>query len=291
MNFDALIDALVISDVLPEHAMDALMNGWDEFGPRCRALLRDYVRGEDLSERTEQALFFIVHLIGEKADTASFGDLCALATDPDRFESVLDDEAAILSYPAILISTYGDDPAPLHALIEAQAGDELARADGLLVLAYLARISRIPERSVYEYLAALPARLRPEEEHFVWFGYARAVTALGFSGLSGAVESMISRGLVAAELMSSADFWRDLRESQQGPPDFSSPLWDGLAPISSAVEHIRALYEDSELGPSEADFAPAEPVRNPLRNVGRNDPCPCGSGKKFKKCCLEARLT
>jgi uncharacterized protein YecA (UPF0149 family) len=21
--------------------------------------------------------------------------------------------------------------------------------------------------------------------------------------------------------------------------------------------------------------------------VGRNDPCPCGSGKKFKKCCLQ----
>ena len=26
---------------------------------------------------------------------------------------------------------------------------------------------------------------------------------------------------------------------------------------------------------------------NPFRNVGRNDPCPCGSGKKFKKCCLD----
>ena len=26
--------------------------------------------------------------------------------------------------------------------------------------------------------------------------------------------------------------------------------------------------------------------RNPPR-VGRNEPCPCGSGKKFKKCCLE----
>ena len=23
--------------------------------------------------------------------------------------------------------------------------------------------------------------------------------------------------------------------------------------------------------------------------VGRNDPCPCGSGKKFKKCCLLSR--
>jgi hypothetical protein len=23
--------------------------------------------------------------------------------------------------------------------------------------------------------------------------------------------------------------------------------------------------------------------------IGRNDPCPCGSGKKYKKCCLESR--
>jgi uncharacterized protein YecA (UPF0149 family) len=26
------------------------------------------------------------------------------------------------------------------------------------------------------------------------------------------------------------------------------------------------------------------PARNPVRDVGRNDPCPCGSGRKFKKC-------
>jgi uncharacterized protein YecA (UPF0149 family) len=28
--------------------------------------------------------------------------------------------------------------------------------------------------------------------------------------------------------------------------------------------------------------------QDPLRRhkVGRNDPCPCGSGKKYKKCCL-----
>ncbi len=27
---------------------------------------------------------------------------------------------------------------------------------------------------------------------------------------------------------------------------------------------------------------------NPFRKVGRNDPCPCNSGKKFKKCCGRA---
>ena len=38
-------------------------------------------------------------------------------------------------------------------------------------------------------------------------------------------------------------------------------------------------------------FGPARPVskppvqRPPAEKVGRNDPCPCGSGKKYKKCC------
>ncbi len=29
-----------------------------------------------------------------------------------------------------------------------------------------------------------------------------------------------------------------------------------------------------------------EPIRNTGPKVGRNDPCPCGSGKKFKQCCM-----
>ncbi|HIZ71748.1 MAG TPA: SEC-C domain-containing protein [Candidatus Atopostipes pullistercoris] len=23
------------------------------------------------------------------------------------------------------------------------------------------------------------------------------------------------------------------------------------------------------------------------KKIGRNDPCPCGSGKKYKKCCMK----
>jgi preprotein translocase subunit SecA len=33
------------------------------------------------------------------------------------------------------------------------------------------------------------------------------------------------------------------------------------------------------------DALPQEPVRRDLPKVGRNDLCPCGSGKKYKKCC------
>ncbi len=30
----------------------------------------------------------------------------------------------------------------------------------------------------------------------------------------------------------------------------------------------------------------AEPIRRPGSKLGRNDPCPCGSGKKYKRCCM-----
>ena len=33
------------------------------------------------------------------------------------------------------------------------------------------------------------------------------------------------------------------------------------------------------------DNAGPPPIRNESDRVGRNDPCPCGSGKKYKKCC------
>jgi uncharacterized protein YecA (UPF0149 family) len=35
---------------------------------------------------------------------------------------------------------------------------------------------------------------------------------------------------------------------------------------------------------SAGESSPAAPVKKEAAKVGRNDPCPCGSGKKFKKC-------
>ncbi len=51
-----------------------------------------------------------------------------------------------------------------------------------------------------------------------------------------------------------------------------------LLPVAlrSLYEHFRGLRDPLAKRPLSADF----PVK-----VGRNDPCPCGSGKKFKRCC------
>jgi len=33
------------------------------------------------------------------------------------------------------------------------------------------------------------------------------------------------------------------------------------------------------------DYQPVQQIVRGAAKIGRNDPCPCGSGKKYKKCC------
>jgi len=55
---------------------------------------------------------------------------------------------------------------------------------------------------------------------------------------------------------------------------------DGL--IAIAVQH----EIDHFSGKLIIDYGmKSEPVKNENKKIGRNDPCPCGSGKKYKKCC------
>jgi hypothetical protein len=49
------------------------------------------------------------------------------------------------------------------------------------------------------------------------------------------------------------------------------------------------LYVRALRGAFEEQIAP-QPVRNPGARIGRNDPCPCGSGKKYKRCCMNRTL-
>ncbi len=44
--------------------------------------------------------------------------------------------------------------------------------------------------------------------------------------------------------------------------------------------------QDAAISASQKGERKAEPVRNVNRRVGRNDPCPCGSGRKYKVCCM-----
>ncbi len=68
--------------------------------------------------------------------------------------------------------------------------------------------------------------------------------------------------------------------------------------VGSTWKESEAIHEDAQsasdiasqqqaaIEGTEVDHKP-QPIRNRQQRVGRNDPCPCGSGKKFKKCCMK----
>jgi len=59
--------------------------------------------------------------------------------------------------------------------------------------------------------------------------------------------------------------------------DASTALLPGESSANESVADQSAASSDSRV----------EPIRNFGQKVGRNDPCPCGSGKKYKNCCAK----
>jgi uncharacterized protein YecA (UPF0149 family) len=55
----------------------------------------------------------------------------------------------------------------------------------------------------------------------------------------------------------------------------------GDADKASKFKKIHA--ERYPTGPAGSSGQKQTPLR--VEKIGRNDPCPCGSGKKYKKCC------
>ncbi len=47
----------------------------------------------------------------------------------------------------------------------------------------------------------------------------------------------------------------------------------------------KSLIRPSTLVDYRPKIKPHRTIRNPTRRTGRNHACPCGSGKKFKRCC------
>jgi preprotein translocase subunit SecA len=57
-----------------------------------------------------------------------------------------------------------------------------------------------------------------------------------------------------------------------------------LGVASAAREAQQKQQARSGGAAANAPAAPQAPVRRDAPKVGRNDPCPCGSGKKYKQC-------
>ena len=291
--------------VLPVDAMTWAREHWDEAWPRFLELLDRCTDGSDRSRETVDALFFILHMMGEMQETRGFPGLCRLIRDSETIDGILGD-ATTESLAPILISTFDGNPALLKAVIEDAAADQFVREAAFEALAWHCRMGAISDEEMRAYLLHLHEHIQPDE-NVVWLGWVNAVSSLGYEDLAAKAERLVDEFF--PHVMDVDDFRDDLRQTLDDPDRMARFAANHLGPFVDAVGTLSTWHGFSEeyraerarwaAGEGEAhdlddplvpqgwpSITYGEPAVNPMRDVGRNDPCPCGSGKKHKKCCL-----
>src|SRR3982751_7065760 len=235
MDLETAIQAFVSAgNDLPREAMQWALDHWDEVAPELLSVMERYTSGADRSDETASAVFFILHLAGEKQDTRVFPLLCRLAQDGEAIEAALGD-GITTTLKRILISTYDGDLDTLKGLIEAAEADQFVRAGALEVLAYLTAIGRIPQDKTQAYLLRLYDRLQPQQENFVWSGWVLAIALLGLEELSDVVRQAFGRGLIEPMVMNYDSFRTDLGRTLADSERMAGFWYDRLGPLEDAI--------------------------------------------------------
>ncbi len=102
-----------------------------------------------------------------------------------------------------------------------------------------------------------------------------------FVGLMDRIKSEVLGHIFRTTTSRPEDYNKVLKGLQTSRPDILGQFAEGSSRASASEQGVSP--EGS--GPDGPKIQIPKTVRREMPKVGRNDPCPCGSGKKFKSCC------
>jgi uncharacterized protein len=265
-------------------------------------------RREDLDDASARLFLRGIHVLGGRRLTTAYRSFLAFLREsgPERTDNLLGD-AVGTTLARILAGLFDGDPGPLETLITDKSVDEFVRNDALLAFAFLTFDGRIKGAYAEEFLEHLEKENAGSTgDSMFWHGWMLAVGLLGIKRLTPRVDAAFREGRIPQWAAVESDFFELLNAAQDRPADRSRFEDEGLGYIEDTLEALARLdFEPdwmSEGHDFEADLTdvtdglsskmlsewpgPSMPEHNPYRDVGRNDACPCGSGKKFKRCCM-----
>jgi hypothetical protein len=261
--------------------------------------LVERARRETLDESEEWLLFRGIHILGGRRLTAAYRPFIALLSEAgnDRLDQLLGD-AITMSLGRILAGLFDGDSEPLQSVITDQSVDEFVRDAAMGAFALLTFEGHIDRDHAKEFLTHFERDDRSPAGSMIWHGWMTAVGVLGFEHLSPRVLAAFRDRRIPRDVANEADYREILTAALSAPNDPDRLERERLGYINDVLETLERFqyqkeeerdYEEQEKyleddSPTDS-FVDIAPNRNPFRNVGRNDPCPCGSGKKFKKCC------
>jgi hypothetical protein len=204
-------------------------------------------------------------------------------------------------YGSALASVSDGDLEPIKKIIECDAAYEWARVGALSSLTTLVNAGLKSREEILDYFAVLfNGRLsRTPDNEVVWSFLIVEAIRLYCPDLVSDIERAYADGLVDQTIMSIADVRRVLALDKEAALarlaedphrqliEDTAREYGRWACFQPKEERIEPLDQASPLpdGYSHPFDDPATPYRRSEPKIGRNEPCPCGSGKKYKKCC------
>lgn len=197
-------------------------------------------------------------------------------------------------------SIYNGDPVPLQRLVEGEEINEWVRGTAVDVFLVLVHTGQMPRDEACRYFRSLfEGGLRREHQQ-VWNELTCAVSDLPAPDLLELLRQAYDEGLVDPGYADYDGIERDARDgSRAGSPHLLKQYaliddaicemewWaafrndEDSRPLRKAITGGAALTDHRDFSKDRDPEAPT-----PAPKVGRNDPCPCGSGVKYKRCCL-----
>jgi Protein of unknown function (DUF1186)/SEC-C motif len=288
-EMEQILDQLGSGEGLPVDAIRAANANRTAMVP---LFLQAFDQAATASPSMQHALFFAFHLLGQWREKSAYRPLAAFLR-AGEVEPILADAATETSH-RVMASVFDGDPHPLYEVILDPGADEFIRASMFDALVIVTLRGELPREETAGFLESCYAGLQPQDECFAWQGWQAAIARLGLSELKPLVKQAFKRGFISPSWLGFKDFEWDLQTAIDIDPqpwqetDEFELFGDTIEELSDWAAFAPEDEEAHESGSAWNPPAPA-PAFNPFRGVGRNDPCPCGSGKKFKKCCLDSQ--
>lgn len=265
----------------------------EEAAPSLRALLVRAAEANIQSEADATLLFRGLHVLGASRDASSLAPLLRLLRRDIAYLDFLLGDTITESLPSIVAGLFDGDAEALFGAIADREIDEFVRKSLLGAASFLAWDGRIERDRMVRFLEHFDDEPLAQDGEHVWVGWVEAAGLLGLRQLTPRVERAFREGRIDRLEMELRHFQKDLVAAERAPGDIERFKDAHLGYIDDVLESLdwtrgreserQSLSSLLQPGPTAESYAP---IVNPWRHVGRNDPCPCGSGKKAKKCCL-----
>ena len=295
MDAGAILHELTHAAGLPIEALQAASVQRAEMLPKFLGVIEDYLGQEPAERANPTPLFFILHLLGEWREKTGYRPLAQLLRCPaDEIDAIFGDGITLTSH-RVMAAVFDGDPQPLYDIILDPNAEEFIRSRMCEALAMVSLRRELDRNLAERFLRDAFNELQPQRRCFVWFGWQSAIAMLGLGQLKVLVKRAFDRGFIDRHLLGFDEFEQDLKHGIERPGEPWRLGDDEYEIFGDTVEELSEWHcfaeHDSEDRDEwrqleELDHILSEPHRNPFKGIGRNDPCPCGSGKKFKKCCL-----